>query len=300
MATVLIAGGSGYIGKHLTDYLKSNGYNVLWLTRSLSKNESVKQYKWDYTTNYIDKEALTQADVIINLAGTSINGKRWNEGYKKQIQDSRVLSTQFLYECLKNTPNNIKTLIQASAVGYYGYEKQTEPHTENNPAGKDFLSITCKLWEEAAYPIQNLGIRLCVVRTGIVFNPGSKAFENMVTPIRYYFGAVIGSGQQYFPWVHINDLCAIYLKLISDNNTNGVYNAVAPNHITNQQLTHEIAKHFKRKILLPKVPGFAIKLLFGELANSLLYGNKISAEKIIATGFKFEVTSITDVYKTKQ
>ena len=297
MERVLIAGGSGYIGRHLTQQLIQNGYEVSWLTRKPSLKNPIKQYTWNYKVGAIEHGAIANADVLINLAGAPINGRRWNRRYKQEIQDSRIQATQFLFETLKTTPNTIRTYVHASAIGFYGYEDSVNPHTENDAAGIDFLATTCRLWEEKAVQFEKLNIRTCIIRTGIVFNSGSEAFNKIISPFRFHVGAIIGTGKQYFPWIHIYDLCNAYSKMLFDRNTHGAYNAVAPDQITNGDLTKEIAKYYPKKILIFNIPAPIVRLLLGGIAKSMLSGSKISSGKIIAAGFKFHYGSIKDLFQ---
>jgi len=228
------------------------------------------------------------------LAGANVNGKRWNAAWKKEIYDSRIKSTEFLFDIISKQPHHLEAFISASATGYYGCNTLEKIFHENDLPGDDFLANTCHHWELAANKFTQLGIRTVMIRTGVVLSENSEAYKKISLPIRYGLGASIGSGKQYFPWIHVDDLCGIYLKAVSDKNVHGVFNAVAPDTISNTQLMATLAKHFKKPFFLPNIPAFMVKILFGEIADSLLNGSRISSEKISGAGFKFKYSSIED------
>ena len=295
MKNILIVGGSGYVGKALTKKLQAIGYNVSLLTRKINKSINTSQYLWDWKQNNIDLDSINKTEVLVNLAGANVNGQRWNKKWKKEIYDSRVKATDFLFKIISQHPNKIKTFVSASATGYYGDVTSEKIFHETDFPGKDFLAITCNDWEQAATKFSNLGIRTSIIRTGIIFSENSEAYRKISLPIRFGFGAAIGNGRQYFPWIHLDDLCGIYLKAISDNSMQGIFNSVAPQFITNAQVTKALANHFKNHIWLPNIPPIVIRILFGEIADSLLNGSRISSEKIIEFGFRFKYSCIDDL-----
>ncbi|MDQ3192788.1 MAG: TIGR01777 family oxidoreductase [Bacteroidota bacterium] len=286
-STVLITGGTGFIGSHLTNLLQSKGFLVTHLSRSISEKEKVKTFKWDIKSGNIDPQALAGADYIIHLAGAGIADKRWTKERKKTIIESRVKSAEVIYNQAAKTSHKIKAFISASGVNYYGTITSEKIFKEQDPPGDDFMAYTCKLWEKAADEFSNLKIRTVKLRTAPVFGPDGGALKTIAIPVKYYLGAPLGSGNQYFPWIHIDDLCKMYLQAIQNKNMEGAYNAAAPDHITNKDLTKTIAKVLKKPLVLPNVPAFAIKLALGELAQAVLNGSRISSEKIIETGFEF-------------
>lgn len=295
MKNILITGGSGFVGVHLTNLLKANGYEVSWLTRKINTNIDVPQYLWDWENKKIETEAIEKANTIIHLAGANVNGHRWNKKWKKEIYDSRIKSTDFLFEIISKHPNKIKIFVSSSATGYYGFVPSEKIFYESDFAGKDFLAITCNDWEQAATKFSTIGIRTSIIRTGVIFSKNSEAYKKINLPIRFGLGAAIGNGKQYFPWIHLDDLCGIYLKAITDNSMQGIFNAVAPKFIKNTDLTKAMANHFKKRIWLPNIPPIVIRILFGEIADSLLKGNRISSEKIIKCGFQFKYAGIDDL-----
>ncbi len=294
MKNILITGGSGFVGIHLTILLKANGYTVSLLTRKINPKLDIPQYLWNWEQKQIDLQAIAKADAIIHLAGANVNGKRWNASWKKEIYDSRIESTAFLFDIISKNANHLEAFISASATGYYGCVTSEKIGHEDDLPSDDFLANTCHHWELAANKFTQLGIRTVMIRTGVVLSENSEAYKKISLPIRYGLGASIGSGKQYFPWIHVDDLSGIYLKAVMDTNVQGVFNAVAPDYITNTQLMATLAKHFKKPFFLPNIPSFMIKILFGEIADSLLNGSRISSEKISGTGFKFKYSSIED------
>ena len=288
---VLIAGGSGHIGRHLTDNLQKRGYRVSWLTRKKVRGVFSEQFVWSYAENKFDLNALTDIDIVINLSGAPINGKRWTGSYKKEIYESRILGTRFLIQKINCIKNNIKLLINGSAIGYYGYEYYEGAIDESFKSGKDFLATTCMDWENETELLDS-NIRKVIVRTGVVFNEGSEAYYNIVKPIKLNVGSVIGSGKQYFNWIHIEDLVNLFIYCIEQTNCQGVYNAVAPVNMNISEVTNIISSKLNKIIWLPNIPNWVVKLLIGELANSLLNGNKISVDKILNAKFNFKHTSL--------
>lgn len=291
MKTILITGGSGMIGSKLTDKLKENGYRVIWLSRERYIKAETPRYRWDYIKGEIDKEALEQADIIVHLAGSNIGDESWTRKKKQQIVESRVLTAKFLLETLQSMNKIPEAFISASAVGYYGmYTNENKIFYEKDlPGRNDFLSRTCKKWESAALRFNNeLAVRTVVLRTSLVIAKESDAFKKMILPTRFGLGAPFGNGKQFTSWIHLDDICELYLKSIEDVTLNGVYNAVAPEYITNKEFMRTAAKAMKRPFLIPSIPSFLIQLIMGESAGMVLKGSRISPEKIIKAGFKYK------------
>jgi uncharacterized protein len=295
MNNVLIIGGSGYVGKELTKLLINGGYTVSWLSRSTTSEPQVISYLWDYSKNKIDLEAITNADYIINLSGANINGQRWNAAYKIEIYESRINGTNFLYDVISKTKHHIKAYIATSATGIYGCETTQHIYNEEDAEAQDFLAQTCKNWEQSSQKLSTLGIRTVIMRNGIVLSKHSKALHNIMTPIKMGIGAAIGSGQQYFPWVHLDDVCNAYIYALKSENMIGAYNIVAPEYITNETMMDVIADKLGKKIWLPNVPGFVIKMMFGEIADALLGGSRVSSAKIEKDGYEFKWKKLTSL-----
>lgn len=290
---ILITGASGLIGRELTKLLLQKGYSVSILSRSINNIPNVKTYLWDIEGKFIEAEALSNVDYIIHLAGANIGEKRWRPNRKEQIVSSRVESAELLYNNLPND-NKLKAFISASAVGYYGAKTSNVIFEEDNCAASDFIGAVCQKWEKAADLFNSKAERVVKLRTGVVVSEYGGALEKIKMPIRYNVGSAIGTGKQYFPWIHISDLCNIYLKALDDDQMLDAYNAVAPEHINNKQVTLELARVMKKRIWLPNVPAFVMKILFGEMASIILEGSRVSAKKILDAGFTFKYTRFKD------
>lgn len=288
---ILITGASGLIGQQLTDLFQSKGYSVSHLGRKKSQGDIIS-YIWNIDQQLLDQEALQSNSIVIHLAGAGVADKPWTPKRKQEILESRTHSTRLLYNSLKKGNHSVSTVVCASAIGYYGFHDEPLPLHEDNQPGSDFLADVVKKWEQEADAISSLGIRVVKIRIGVVLSEKAGALKEMSKPVRYFAGAPLGSGNQYVSWIHINDLCAIFLKAVEDNTLQGPYNAVAPHPVTNRILTQQIAKTLKRPLWLPPIPAFVLTALLGEMANLVLRGSNISADKIIQTGFSFTFPSV--------
>jgi uncharacterized protein (TIGR01777 family) len=290
---VLISGGTGFIGKNLTNLFIENGFSVSILSRSDKENTSeISYYKWDVSKQFIEEAAILNADYIIHLAGENIAGGRWTGLRKKQIVDSRVESIKLIYNMLKKNNKQLDAFVSASGVGIYGAINGKEICTEGMLPENDFLGLTCQKWEAAADTIASLGIRTVKIRTGLVFGK-DDGFLGKLTPIfKLKLGSALGSGNQYMPWIHINDLCAIYLKSLNNINMNGAYNAAVEDETTNTFFSKTLAKIYGYNIWLPNIPAFLIKIVMGEMAAIILTGRRVSSDKIEKLGFKFQFESL--------
>lgn len=287
MASVLITGGKGLIGQELRKILQTKGYEVSILSRSKSTDTSVPGYSWDIEQNEIDRAALTSCDYIIHLAGANIAEKRWSRKRKQDILNSRIKSTELIFKNIDRNNSKLKAFISASAIGYYGAITSPHIYDESDPPASDFLGQTCKVWEHAANRFTEMGIRVVSLRTGIVLSRQGGALVKLMRPLKLGLGAPIGHGKQYMPWIHIDDLCAIYIHAIEKNELQGAYNAVAPDHVTNKEFTGKLARALQKPFWVPNIPAFVLKLLFGELAVMLLEGSRISSEKVQQSGYSF-------------
>lgn len=286
MKKVLITGGSGLVGSRITEILLKEGYKVVHLGRNPNQKGEVVTYKWNYKENYIDLAAFEGVDYIINLAGANVGNGRWTANRKKEIYDSRVISTQLLFETVRDNKIPIKKLISASAVGYY--PDSYELMTEKSPAGQGFLAEVCKNWEEKAQQFESINIPLTIVRIGIVLSSKGGFAEEIAKPIRYGFGAALGNGKQPISWIHIDDLSQLFLNAIEKDSYTGIFNGVAPTPHTNAEITKEIASILNKPLWLPNVPALALKILFGEFSYELLVKHNISAQKLKEHGFEFK------------
>jgi len=287
MATVLITGGNGLTGKQLSRMLLDRGYNVSIVSRTRKPVNGCKVYTWNTEKHSIEDEAIDTADFIIHLAGENIGSKRWTKKRKKEIIDSRILTAQLLFEKVKERKRDIRAYISASATGYYGMVTSGKIFHESDSPSSDFTGLTCREWEEAGQMFQNAGIRTVFMRTGVVLAKESEALSKMVLQVRMGFGSATGSGKQYFSWIHIEDLCRMYISAIENNTMHGAYNATAPEYITNNGFMRKLSFVLRKPFWFPRIPALAMKILFGEMSGLLLRGSRISSEKIRSTGFDF-------------
>lgn len=290
---VLITGGTGFIGKYLTRLLIQNDFSVSIFSRSSKQNTAaISYFKWDVDTNYIDEDAVLKADYIIHLAGEGIADKRWSNNRKEAIVQSREKSIQLIYDVLKKHNKKLDAFVSASGVGIYGAVDGPEICTETSAAVDDFLGTTCQKWEAAADTIASLGIRTVKIRTGLVLGK-EEGFLKKLTPIfKMKLGSALGSGKQYMPWIHIDDLCAIYLQSIQNTKMEGAYNAAINDDTNNEIFSKTLAKVYGYAIWLPKVPAFLIQIALGEMALIILKGRRVSSDKIEKTGFEFQYQNL--------
>ena len=289
---VLITGGSGMIGRRLTTLLLAKGYDVAHLGRS-KRNSSVPSFLWDPAAQLIDTGALRDVDVIIHLAGASVADKRWNARRKQEILLSRTQSAELLAKTLKETDHEVRTFISSSGISYYGLDNpRVKAFVETDPPANDFMAGVTVAWEREVQQIADPAIRKVMIRTGVVLGREGGALKKLVTPVKYFVGAPLGTGHQYFNWIHLDDLCGIYMKAIEDPQMAGAFNAVAPNPVTNRELTRTIAHVLKRPLLLPPIPAFVVKLIAGDVAELVLRGGKIASEKIEKAGFEFRFRTV--------
>lgn len=283
---VLITGAGGMIAKKLSKKLEKE-YTVRFLTR---KKKHDNDFEWDIKNGIIDESALDNVSHIIHLAGANISEKRWTKERKRELISSRVDSAGLLLKTVKKKKIKLKSFISASGINYYGTVTTEKIYSENDPPGNDFLSEVVVLWERAAddFKEQNLAERVVKIRTAVVLSREDGALKKMVPTIQYGIGSPLGSGKQYMPWIHIEDICSIYEASLKDPAIDGAYNAVSPQHTTNENLTRKIAEVLHKPLFMPHVPAFVLKLIFGELADALLEGSRASSQKIQETGFKFK------------
>lgn len=284
---VLITGGTGLVGKHLTSLLTANGYEVAVLSRSPSSGLNVQTYTWDIRRQEISEEALQSAESIIHLAGVNIGGGRWTPGRRREIMASRIETADLLLQGLKETGLRPKTFISASAVGYYGSLTGEKIHSEEEPPALDFPGRVCAAWESAAEKFSKEGIRTIMVRTGIVLSKEGGLLKRLERPIRLGMGTTLGKGHQYMPWIHIDDLCGIYLHFLSNPDLSGAFNAVAPGHATSETFSRLLTRIREKKTWISGVPTFILRSVYGEMASMLLNGSRVSARKIIESGYTF-------------
>ncbi len=301
MATVLITGGTGLIGSRLTALLIEKGYQVIVLTRNKKKannNASNPSYAiWDPAKGVIDTKAIQEADHIVNLAGAGIADKRWTAKRKTEIAESRIKSGQLIVTALKENANKVKAVINASAMGWYGddgrLQKEGRSFKEDTPAAPGFMGQTCKAWEESIEPVTAIGKRLVKIRTGLVLSMKGGALRSFARPVRFGIATILGNGKQMQSWIHIDDVCRMYIHAMENEAINGACNAAAPRPVDNKTLVMELAKKMKGSFYITAyVPRFILKWMLGEMSAELVKSITLNDDKIRATGFQFIFPSI--------
>jgi len=297
---ILITGATGMLGKKLINALHESGHRVSVLTRKATSIKNATVYLWDVYKQTIDPNCLQGIDTIIHLAGENIAEKKWTKERKQQIIDSRVMSAQLLYKTIKETQAPVKTFISASAIGYYG-NRGDEILTEESGSGTGFLSRCCKLWEEAVDEGTSPDLRIVKFRIGFVLGKSEGGLAALERPIRYFVGAPLGSGKQWTPWVHIDDIVNMFLTAAENPSYQGAYNACAPFPVTNETLTKAIAKTIKRPVWPIHVPEKVLEMILGKMSILPLISTNTSAQKLLDAGFIFKYThledALTDIYK---
>ena len=292
MATILITGGTGLIGTALTPMLLSKGYEVIILTRQTDQQNTgaVKYANWNVESGMIDKDAIARADYIIHLAGANVGDKRWTKKRKKEIVESRVKSGELIAKALSEIPNKVQCVLTASGIGWYGPDTKISKQkgfNENDPHSNDFLGEVCEQWEESLKPVVALDKRLIIFRQGIVLSKEGGAFTEFKKPLKFGIAAILGNGKQVLSWIHIEDLCRMYIYCL-EKKISGVFNAVAPQVVSNKNFTLQLAKKLRGEFFIPVyVPSFALKIVLGELSIEVLKSATVNDEKIKSTGFQF-------------
>jgi len=292
---VLITGATGLIGTELVSLLLQNGISVNYLTTSKKKIVNELNYNgfyWSPEQGIIDENCLMGVDSIINLAGANI-AKRWTNSYKQEIIESRLLSSALLFKAIKNNPNQVKQIVSASGTSIYPNSDSIVYDENSTQVNDSFLGNVVVKWEESTDKFASLGLKVCKLRTGIVLSAKGGALVEMLKTIKLGLGSSFGSGKQIQSWIHIHDIAALYFYAIK-NNLDGVYNAVSPNPVTNEELTFSIAKVLKKPLFMPNVPKFAMKLILGEMHELLCENRNLSANKIKDKGFEFKYKSIDE------
>ena len=293
---ILLTGGTGLIGTHLTKALLDKGYTVSHLGRKPGNDTNVKTYLWDVPKSQIDGNCITGVDTIVHLAGAGVVDKRWSDERKKEIIDSRTKSIGLIYQLLRKKDHTVKTVVSATATGYYG-DRGSELLTEESTAGSDFLAEVCIKWEAAADEGKELGLRVVKYRTGIVLNKDGGALPQLANPVKWGVGSPLVSGEQWMPWIHWRDVVKMYIYGIENHALSGVYNMTGPNPVTNQQLTKAIAAQLDKPFWAPNVPEFVLKLLLGEMRIAVLESDRASSKKIEDAGFKFDYPELSSALK---
>jgi uncharacterized protein len=287
---IVITGATGLIGRELCRKLYEDGDEITIFTRERKKGKEIFPYltnfvEWNYKKPDLWINELNGKDAIIHLAGANVFGKRWTASYKKDIMDSRRLSTKSIVESIGKIKGGPKIFISSSAVGYYG-DRGNEKITEEFPSGTDFLSLVCKSWESEAQQAEKFGVRRVSIRTGIVLSATEGALKKMLLPFKLFVGGSIGNGNQWFPWIHIEDIINIYLFVLN-NEISGAINGVSPNLIKMKEFAKILGVILHRPSLL-NVPEFALKLAVGEGAQSILSSLRVIPERLNKSSFQFK------------
>lgn len=287
--TILITGATGLIGSSLSKKLLDKGFTIHYLTTSKNKLENRPNYKgfyWNPNQKEIDKKCFDGVEVIVNLAGASISNG-WTKSYKEEIISSRILTANLLFETLSVTSHSVKQFVSASGTAIYpeSYDKvYSETATET---ADDFLAKVVKVWEKGANQFSSLNTKVAIIRTGVVYAKNGGAFPELIKPIKFGVGAVMGNGKQIQSWIHLEDLVNLYTFVI-ENQLDGIYNATAPGTISNEAQTIAIAQKLKKPLFLPNIPRFMMNLILGEMALLLFTSKNLSSKKILEKGFSFK------------
>ncbi len=291
---VFMTGGTGFVGTTLAHKLLEQGHQVTILTRKMGADRTLPRgasfLEGDPTKRGEWQKAVPQHEVIVNLAGASIF-RRWNQETKKVIRESRILTTTNLVEALSDGGGKETTLLSTSAVGYYGFHGDEELD-EDSPPGEDFLASVTQDWETAALKAEALNVRVLICRLGIVLGKNGGALGELIPIFQKGLGSPLGSGKQWFSWIHEMDLVGIYLFLIANNELSGPFNCAAPEPVRNKYLTQALGKALGKPIIIPAVPGFVIKLIKGEFGAVLLGGQRVLPKKLLEAGFRFRFSRI--------
>ena len=294
---ILITGASGLIGRHLTPFLQAKGHTVAHLGRKKSPESPVKQFSWDPEQGVIENGAVSWADAIIHLAGASVSEGRWTARRKQEIISSRVNSAKLLAKTILAEKAKINVFVSAAAVGWYGIITSEKIFTENDLPASDFFGNVCLQWENAADLVEETGVRTVKLRIGVVLANDGGALPQLAKPVKWLVGSPLGNGKQWMPWIHIGDLCALFLEAIGNESMHGAYNAAASQHVTNKQFVKTIGKVLHRPVFLPPVPEFALKLALGEMSGIVTNGSRVSNEKLKKSGFRFQYEDLESALK---
>lgn len=299
MRRIVITGGTGFIGSRLSPLLEEAGYEVVHLSRSNRPGGRFKSFYWDPGKGYCDPDAFHAGDTIIHLAGANLGEKRWSDQRKREIIGSRTESAALVFRSSVEKGIMPSAFISASGVNIYGSVISDRIFIESDPPSDDFPGETCSLWETSAEPFRENGIRVVHLRSAVVIAGRGSVISKLTAPASFGLVVRLAPGNQYFPWIHIDDLCRIYLKAAADDTMTGPYNAVAPEHITHDELMLTVAGQKKLPVFLPHVPVWLMRLILGEMAVMVTAGSRISAGRLQASGFEFRYRSIAEALRAE-
>ena len=283
--TVLIAGGTGFIGTRLAEMLRQEGYVVRLLTRSPKGKD---QFLWDPSERELEIAALQDLDFLINLAGEGIAEKRWTASRKKKLVESRVQGANLLFRKLEILNSRPEVYISASGIGYYGNSGEQTMQEDDLPTDKGFMVECCQKWEEAAGQMSELSIRTVIFRIGVVLGREGGALAELLKPLRFGLGVYFGDGKAWWSWVHRDDVCRAILWAMEHPEVAGTYNLVAPSPVRGKELVKSTARARKQWALFLPAPAFLLRLIFGEMAAAILNSNRVASEKLTRSGFEFQ------------
>lgn len=289
MMRVLITGGTGLIGRVLAVYLVGEGHEVVVLSRAPRRTtnlpSNVKMVRWDARTPSGWGHLADGADAIVNLAGENIGAGRWTAERKRRIHESRINAGRAVVQAVEDAKQKPRVVVQASAVGYYG-PRGDEVVTEDTPPGDDFLAQVCVEWEASTAPVEAMGVRRVVIRTGVVLSMEGGALPRLSLPFKLFAGGSLGGGRQWFPWIHITDEVAAIRFLMAHEEARGPFNLTAPHPLTNAAFSQVLGRVLRRPAWLP-TPAVVLRLLFGEMATILLEGQRAVPRRLLEAGFTF-------------
>lgn len=300
MATVLITGGTGMLGTALSRHLTSRGHSVIVLSRHVPENPlpDVEYALWDPAKEQLDEKAFQRADAIVHLAGAGVADKRWSKRRKQTILDSRVKSGQLIVNTLSRIQHQVKVVVSASAIGWYGPDPaipNSVPFRESDPPATDFLASTCKAWEEAIQSASAYTDRMLIFRIGIVLSNTGGALTEFRKPLKWRIASILGSGKQRLSWIHIEDILRLFTTAIEQENLKGCYNAVADQPVSNRHLILALARTRWNRWFLPlRIPAFLLRLILGEMSVEVLKSTTVSNLKLREAGFQFRFPEIEE------
>ena len=292
MSKILITGGSGLLGKRISQLLVKEGHQVVWLGRVQGEWQGIKKFKWDPETSYIEKEAFDGVEHIIHLAGAGIADKAWTKSYKEELLNSRVKSSALLYRCVHENRFPIKSIVGASAIGYYGYSNSDKVFTEEDKPDASFLSELCVKWENSYTPFSEAGIRVAIIRIGIVLSKDGGFYAKLAPLYKLGLGSVFTKKTNYLSWIHIRDLSALFDFCLKNKNCQGVFNAVSSESTLITDFSRQFASSLNKPLFMPVLPEFFARLIMGERSVMLTKGVRVSNEKIKMLGFEFEFDTV--------